>query len=1230
MTDLPPATPTDRNRKLAVGAVVVAVIAAAVVLLWPREPDPQPVPPHAPARVELVEKKNVALGLLENQERYAETDALLEEIAAATPGDPLGPQNLAINRLLTVPPTDAAERATLRTRLDAALDMLQERVGDTGVVRLLRARAAARFGDMAGAADQLRQAVDEDTDDLAVLAEYVRQKTEQRGLRDSGIDEGLRRAIDRAVAIAPENVVLRTQYQLPYLAAVGDPALPDAIAETKEALGPLMTLRPTTQSVEPLLDEAAAAFRAGDAAAARGKINFVRNTLNRQDLAVADRRDLHPHVLDFVVLRFADEVAGEATAADRPEPAVVATPLELAGVSGGRQFVLHDLNRNGRPELLVLGADALRIFTDSGPAADSAPAGWTPAEEIPNDSGATGLVVADLDLDLGGGVPPGGGTADLPPVAREATPEIVLFGPGGVRVFAADVPRELPDAAAGAGAVKLKYEPAETEGLADFAGVTALAAVDFDQEGDLDLVVAGDQGVSLLANLGGLKFVSIDERSQRPPADLTVSAIAFCDLDRDVDLDLLLAGSRGGKPALGIMEGLRHGTFRWRPWDEAIDGDVRLPAGDDIVSLAVLDVDGNFSWDVAATTADQTLLYLTRTTPDSNVLLAHTLTAPGGTGVRAADLDDDGADDLLRGAADGVGIDFARRWDGPPTDVTLATAAGPTGLAVVGTPAVWDADGDGDLDVMLLTSEGVVAVRNDGPTGGSLDIRLQAQVNVDGAVGSGRINAAGIGSVVEVKTGTRVQSKLVTEPVTHFGLGDAAAAEVARVIWTNGIPQNVLRPQAGESIYEVQSLKGSCPYLYAWDGEGFAFVTDCLWGAPIGLQHAEGVFAQPRAWEYLPIPPGTLVAKDGQYVLQLTEELWEAAYYDQVRLLAIDHPAGVSVFSNEKVGPASVAEFRVHTARQLRPPVAASDQDGRDLLATVADLDGDFTPATAARHRQGLLADHFLQLDLGTVDPDNVKLVLTGWMKPTDTSLNVQIGQDDSLPAGRPLGVQAPGADGVWRTVTPFTGFPGGKTKTIVIDLSGTFPAADHRVRLVSNFDMHWDRVRVVTGEEPAETAVTPLALLSADLHRRGFSAVVPPVGHGPDRFDYGRVRTDAKWPPMRGRFTRYGDVTDLLRETDDRQAVFGAGDEMTVRFAVGAPVRAGWVRDFFVHSVGYDKDADVHTVHGQSSGPLPFAAMSGYPWPPEETSPVDAEYLRDWQTRTQDWTRFWHWRDAP
>ena len=120
----------------------------------------------------------------------------------------------------------------------------------------------------------------------------------------------------------------------------------------------------------------------------------------------------------------------------------------------------------------------------------------------------------------------------------------------------------------------------------------------------------------------------------------------------------------------------------------------------------------------------------------------------------------------------------------------------------------------------------------------------------------------------------------------------------------------------------------------------------------------------------------------------------------------------------------------------------------------------------------------------------------------------------------------------------------------------------------------------------------------------------------------------------MRGRFTRYGSVRELLTEGDDMLAVLGAGDAMTLSFAVpDEPVPAGWKRDFILHSIGWDKDADLNTIYGQTVEPLPFRGMLSYPFGPDEVVPESAEYqeyLRHYQTREQDPRVFWRHLKLP
>jgi hypothetical protein len=170
--------------------------------------------------------------------------------------------------------------------------------------------------------------------------------------------------------------------------------------------------------------------------------------------------------------------------------------------------------------------------------------------------------------------------------------------------------------------------------------------------------------------------------------------------------------------------------------------------------------------------------------------------------------------------------------------------------------------------------------------------------------------------------------------------------------------------------------------------------------------------------------------------------------------------------------------------------------------------------------------------------------------------------------------------------------------------------------------EIHWDEAFLVSGEDDVAVAMVELDPESADLHWRGRSRIEQEDGDGPERFVYTPALWDPRWPPMGGLFTRYGDVRALVAEGDDRLVIMGAGDEMTLTFPVPPGPPAGWKRSYLLHSVGWDKDANLATAEGQTVEPLPFRGMRSYPPADDdqpEASPARADWLEEFQTRRQD-----------
>ncbi len=165
-----------------------------------------------------------------------------------------------------------------------------------------------------------------------------------------------------------------------------------------------------------------------------------------------------------------------------------------------------------------------------------------------------------------------------------------------------------------------------------------------------------------------------------------------------------------------------------------------------------------------------------------------------------------------------------------------------------------------------------------------------------------------------------------------------------------------------------------------------------------------------------------------------------------------------------------MAKFKVHTVRSPRRPVAARNHRGRDILPEISEADGVYVKAFDHKLRQGLAEDHFLELDLGALgDAKQVTLYLTGWIYPSGTSVNVGVSQNPDLPQPKPPSLSVPDGNGGWREALPFMGFPGGKTKTIAVDLTGLFTSGDYRVRIDTNLELYWDQIFYTVDEPNAE-----------------------------------------------------------------------------------------------------------------------------------------------------------------
>jgi hypothetical protein len=436
-----------------------------------------------------------------------------------------------------------------------------------------------------------------------------------------------------------------------------------------------------------------------------------------------------------------------------------------------------------------------------------------------------------------------------------------------------------------------------------------------------------------------------------------------------------------------------------------------------------------------------------------------------------------------------------------------------------------------------------------------------------------------------------------------------------RIIWGNGYVQAEFDLKPGQTVAIEQRLKGSCPHLFAWDGEQFELVKDAPpWSPALGLKiNAQETYGILATEEWFKIPGESLTPRDGSYELRITGEYWETFYIDHYSLMVIDHPENTEIFADERFA-VPIPSLKIYQTGPPKPFAAVTDDKGKDVSTAVADLDESYLSGFELGPFQGVANDHFVEITLPDDADISQKLMLIadGWVHPTDASINVELGQS-SHPAPRGLSLEYIDKSGKWAVDKGNLGFPAGKMKTIVAELR----KGARRFRLRTNMEIYWDKLSWAVSDDNRTDRRVMLPLAEAELSYRGFSVIEKRDEASPELPDYDRILTTGqRWRDLEGYYTRYGDVLELLGRVDDRYIISGAGDELLLRFRALPPVENGWRRDFIIVGDGWIKDGDLNSVFSRTVLPLPTHRTNDYTRPPRalEDDPVYKRFSNDWR----------------
>ena len=739
--------------------------------------------------------------------------------------------------------------------------------------------------------------------------------------------------------------------------------------------------------------------------------------------------------------------------------------------------------------------------------------------------------------------------------------------------------------------------------LSKFSKLASLKAIDgiiadIDFTGKLDLLAIqpGDAGLKIFRNLGSLYFKDITKTSGIPTQITGALKLIMDDWNNDDMLDLFIPRKSESPMFLQKNRGASHSPTN------------TLPALPTASALATGDLNNDLRTDLVILAKGKLEIIFNGLEDGQTLPLAR----PGTTAISVIDYDNDGWLDLFA-IGDGVQA-FRNQGASGFTDVT--TAIGLDSLTgQVHQLAAADIDQDGDSDLLLAGLTGLRYLRNDGG-----NANLQLKIRLYG----NRSNASGIGIQVEtITTGLRLKRTVHSLPI-EIGIGKNKLLHSLNARWFDLSLFNLdvqVKPNETITLTELILPTGSCPYLYAWDGEKHRFVTDLLGASPLGLPVAEGVYIDADPDEIVWIGDETNFRPvDGNYRLQLTEELREILYLDEVKLLAVDVPNGTEVHPTTKLRPRGPYPPTGLTALAKRKPLRqAKLSDGLDVTAALLANDDQWVSPVELRLPQlrGLAKPYSIEFDFGPLDAGApLALAMTGWLHFGGGMANIAASHHADLPFPFPkLEVQV--ANGTWQIVDVTVGTPVGKTKTIVVDLAGKLPGDAERLRLSMAFEIHWNRIALFEKTDlPMLATIHPTI---TDLHWHGYGAIKDLPDHLPLTPIHDQTSDKPNWRiTPSGWATRYGDVDELVAAKDNRLALIAAGDELTLGFAATKlpTQRPHTARHFFLFTSGWDKDADFHVAQGWTVEPLPWHGMDAQRYGREPRPKLDDGWIKKYNTR--------------
>jgi hypothetical protein len=432
------------------------------------------------------------------------------------------------------------------------------------------------------------------------------------------------------------------------------------------------------------------------------------------------------------------------------------------------------------------------------------------------------------------------------------------------------------------------------------------------------------------------------------------------------------------------------------------------------------------------------------------------------------------------------------------------------------------------------------------------------------------------------------------------------------------------------ATYTLISGYASCPSLYYWDGTEYVYVTEVANAGWLGYidyitPDGEVVFGGGNPWDHIKLDNSKLAIKDvdgdSYFDIVLFQQWDEIFYLDAAYMVVVDHPIGTDVYATMPNYINQVFNGQIYTVdkNNILTPISATNEKGENVLANILELDGLFTPGENGIESPAWnnITLNQLTLNLGDLsDAEQIKLVMDGMVdwgpaEPYYTLIDLfkeaaaqGFIQVDTQIYPAPY-MEVKDVNGNWVRVSQDKQMPHPSdyvSRSFVVDLTGVFPEGitDYELRITNFFNVTFDYIGIDVSAQENITIQTikPTAVL--------------------DPTEFGQTLSTSS-----GNFTRYGNVTSVLQEADDMYVIGRQGDKVSLKFFTDnlSELEEGMERDYFMFIACWFKDPPGNWGYefDFTVDPLPYRAMSGFPYPNTESYPYDAAhlaYLQQYNTR--------------